>query len=120
MRGYHPKSHQRNLTCCFHLESLIINGRRNDEAVLSTQDKTYALREVSQSNSMLLCAIESRRAGNESSGPGSGGQLTMKVNVSSLLELTNVVPRLDRITTLLKASAYRGEHEEKNKVSMCS
>lgn len=99
-------------------ECLIINGRHNDEAVLSTQDKTHALREVSQSNSLLLCAIDDRRAdGGSRGGKASSKQMTMKVNISSVLELSQIVPRLDRVSTLLRGSAYEGDEEEKRKVS---
>ena len=43
--------------------SLTLNGRLTDDATLSTSDRTYALRQVSQSNSLLLCGIESENSG---------------------------------------------------------
>lgn len=46
-----------------------------------------------------------------------GPRLCLKSNVSQMLELVPVVPRLERIVELLQGSVYEGEAEEKGKVS---
>ncbi|CAO1639238.1 unnamed protein product [Sympodiomycopsis kandeliae] len=84
-------------------DCLVINGNENDEAVLSTDDATYALRQVNQSNSLLLCSLDQ------------DSRLDMKVNISSTLELTRIVPRLDRLGTLLRESSYTGQEDESRK-----
>ncbi|PWN18577.1 hypothetical protein BCV69DRAFT_284885 [Microstroma glucosiphilum] len=105
-------------------EHLVINGRHGDEAVLCTADKTYALREITQSNSLLLCSLvapqHSSGSFTESKGEGEGQgekgpRLCLKSNVSQMLELVPVVPRLERIVELLQGSMYEGEVEEKRK-----
>lgn len=58
-----PSSHHESrspLSLC----SLTINGRYMDEAVVCTSSRTYALRQVSQSNSLLLCSLLPRSRAN--------------------------------------------------------
>lgn len=104
------------------LPSLVINGRHGDEAVLCTADKTFALREITQSNSLLLCSLVTPQttasSPMEAEGKGENApRLCLKSNVSQMLELVPVVPRLERIVELLQGSVYEGEAEEKRKVS---
>ncbi len=90
---------------------LTIKGRYDDQAVLVTDNQTLALRAVSQSNSLLLCNIDVAPSTNEA-GP-SKPALYLRSNVTDTLELTPVVPRLDRLLGLLKASQYEGEEERR-------
>ncbi|SAM85715.1 uncharacterized protein UBRO_07026 [Ustilago bromivora] len=93
---------------------LTIKGRYDDQAVLTTDTQTLALRAVSQSNCLLLCSIDPAPPSFSSSadaGP-SKPALYLRSNVTDTLELTPVVPRLDRLLGLLKASQYEGEEEE--------
>ncbi|WFD01306.1 Ctf8p and Ctf18p associating protein [Malassezia yamatoensis] len=83
--------------------SLTLNGRLTDDATLSTSDRTYALRQVSQSNSLLLCGIESENSGEVPI------QLRMHQNASDLIELVPTSARLDRLSSLLDASMYYGQ-----------
>ncbi|WFD05893.1 Ctf8p and Ctf18p associating protein [Malassezia vespertilionis] len=83
---------------------LTFNGRLVDEAVLSTTNKTYAVRQVHQSNSLLLCAVEQ-------SGDG-GMYLRLHQNVADTIELVPTPPRLGRIVALLHDSEYAGEEAE--------
>ncbi|KAJ1036628.1 hypothetical protein NDA13_000159 [Ustilago tritici] len=93
---------------------LTIKGRYDDQAVLTTDTQTLALRAVSQSNSLLLCSIDPILPSfsfSADAGP-SKPALYLRSNVTDTLELTPVVPRLDRLLGLLKASQYEGEEEE--------
>lgn len=89
------------------LTRLTIKGRFDDQAVLTTDDQTFALRSVSQSNSLLLCSF------NTNLSLESKPLLYLRSNVTDTLELTPVVPRLQRLMGLLAASSYDGEDEEK-------
>ncbi|PWY99178.1 hypothetical protein BCV70DRAFT_201385 [Testicularia cyperi] len=90
------------------LERLTIKGRYDDQAVLTTDTQTFALRSVSQSNSLLLCNIAADPSSTSSSS-GSAPVLLLKSNVTDTLELHPVVPRLERLVGLLRASRYEGE-----------
>ncbi|KDN43679.1 hypothetical protein K437DRAFT_291082 [Tilletiaria anomala UBC 951] len=128
---------------------LTINGRYLDDATVCTESRTYNLRHVSQSNSLLLCTLlpassvtlaststrETSPASSDSavllkcsaasSGAGATacrqagheGQavLSLKCTVKDTLELQWAMPKLERIATLLKASAYRGPDEEERR-----
>lgn len=100
---------------------LTIKGRYDDQAVLVTDKQTLAMRAVSQSNSLLLCNIDAAPASlspSASSEPGpSKPALYLRSNVTDTLELTPVVPRLDRLLGLLRASQYEGEEEEEERRS---
>ncbi|KAL4399443.1 Ctf8p and Ctf18p associating protein [Malassezia pachydermatis] len=85
--------------------SLLFNGRLSDEATLVTQDATYAVRQVSQSNSLLLCALEDNPQAD-------GVHLRMRQNATDLLELVRTTPRLDRLPSLFEADAYTGQATE--------
>lgn len=78
------------------IHSLKIKGDPADEAVLCTNDKTYAVREVQQSNSVLLISLEE------------DNNLLIRDNVSSTLELIPTRPRLQVLDTLLRHSEYDG------------
>ena len=93
---------------------LTIKGRYEDQAVLVTDTQTLALRAVSQSNSLLLCNIDVAPSASSNAGP-SKPALYLRSNVTDTLELAPVVPRLDRLLGLLKASQYQGEEEEQRR-----
>lgn len=101
-----------------HPTRLTIKGRYDDQAVLVTDTQTLALRAVSQSNSLLLCNIDAapRAAGDDDAGP-SKPALYLRSNVTDTLELAPVVPRLDRLLGLLRASQYEGEEEEERRAA---
>ncbi|WFD20829.1 Ctf8p and Ctf18p associating protein [Malassezia caprae] len=83
---------------------LTFNGRMNDEAVLVTRDATYAVRQVSQTNSLLLCGLERN----------DDGELVLRMhqNARDTLELVRTSARLDRLAELLDADAYTGPDDE--------
>lgn len=88
---------------------LTIKGRYDDQAVLVTDTQTLALRAVSQSNSLLLCSIDAAPCSSGGEAGPSKPALYLRSNVTDTLELAPVVPRLDRLIGLLKASQYDGE-----------
>ena len=84
---------------------LILNGRLVDDATLSTEERTYAVRVVSQSNSLLLCTPGDDEQGN--------CNLRLHTNASELMELVPTPARVERLGALLGGGAeYAGEHAE--------
>ncbi|WFD35094.1 Ctf8p and Ctf18p associating protein [Malassezia cuniculi] len=83
--------------------SLAIHGRLTDDAALVTKDATYAVRQVSQTNSLLLCGPAERNGALE---------LQIHKNATDILELVPMAARLDRIPELLQESEYAGERAE--------
>ena len=79
-------------------------GRLSDEAVLVTQDATYAVRQVLQSNSRLLCSVETALDGEV--------QLRLRENVRETLEVVRTSALLDRLATLLQDDMYMGPADE--------
>ncbi|KAI8638869.1 sister chromatid cohesion protein Dcc1 [Parasitella parasitica] len=82
---------------------IVIKGLADDEAVLCTESKTYIVRQVNTSNSLLLVTKES-----------ASDQYTVHDTISSTIELLPCVPRLDRIDKLLKDSSYSGCENERD------
>lgn len=103
------------------LFSLTINGRFKDDAILSTTDKTYSIRQVSQSNSLLLCSTTKAKIDNLDSSTGDQDDeeesaLQLNTTLTSTLELLLVPPKLERISNLLKWSLYQGQEEEERRL----
>ncbi|BEI86217.1 hypothetical protein CcaverHIS002_0605040 [Cutaneotrichosporon cavernicola] len=78
--------------------SLTIKGRPSDDAVLCTADKTYALRGVSISNSLLVLRPP----------PSSADELHIRDIRHEVLECVPAPGRTERLHTLLRDSAWRG------------
>ncbi|KAI3623579.1 DCC1 [Malassezia furfur] len=83
---------------------LVLNGRAGDDAALTTPHRTYAVRQVSQSNSLLVCGVERAPAG--------GVQLRLHTNASDTLECVPTTARVDRLADLLDESAYTGADDD--------
>ncbi|KAI7863422.1 sister chromatid cohesion protein Dcc1 [Spinellus fusiger] len=81
--------------------NIVIKGLPEDEAVLCTDTKTYNVRQVSTSNTMLLTLPVSTQ-----------GVMTVLDELSSTIELLPCVPGLQRIDTLLEETRYAGEQQE--------
>lgn len=96
--------------------SLTINGRHGDEAVICSRGKTYALRQITQSNTILLCSLPSVDSGRSGETQKKGREgVVVRSNVSDLLEMVPIMPRLQRIGTLLYESRFEGDEEEGEK-----
>lgn len=82
--------------------SIVIKGLADDEAVLCTESKTYIVRQVNTSNSLLLTTKD----------PVSD-QHIVHDDVSSTIELLPCIARLSRIDELLRESSYSGSQNER-------
>lgn len=80
--------------------SLTIKGRPSDDAVLCTPTGTYTLRSVSVSNSLLVCRAPVRE--------GKGLELEIRDTSHEIIELVPQPPDVERIRSVLRASAWRG------------
>lgn len=76
--------------------SFSIKGQENEEAVLCTQDRTYTVRSVVLSNTILIV---------KSSDPG-GNSVDIRDQVNNILELAPCVPKLQKLDLLLKGKIY--------------
>ncbi|WAQ88074.1 hypothetical protein PtA15_9A199 [Puccinia triticina] len=87
-----------------------LRGRNDDEVVLTTPDKTFQLRTVQNSNSVLVCGTSRLDGENPKLG------LTVLKVVHETIELGDVTcfpgNRLDRIKQLLQPHLYTGETSE--------
>ncbi|RUP44259.1 sister chromatid cohesion protein Dcc1, partial [Jimgerdemannia flammicorona] len=86
--------------------SLSIKGLPDDDAVLCTNDTTYAVRNVQLSNSLLLISPSSDNADD------SEQTWSVHDNLSSIIELVPCLPRLERLNYLLDTNLYAGYEAE--------
>lgn len=95
--------------------SLEIRGYRTDAAVLVTNDHTYSLRGVQNSNSLLLCSSGANDTFGEAQtedGRGERNNLVIHETLHETLEVIQGVARTERLEGLLKSSEYIGEDAE--------
>src|SRR5712671_3536270 len=83
----------------------MIKGGPEDDAVLCTSDKTYNIRSVTLSNSVLLVSPSPHIDGSEN-------QVIIQDSLNELLELIPAVPKLHRMNILLKEHEWEEGHEE--------
>ncbi|CEI92736.1 hypothetical protein RMCBS344292_06989 [Rhizopus microsporus] len=79
--------------------SVVIKGLEEDDAVLCTESKTFAIRQINTSNSLLLV--------NQAN-----DKLFVKDNLSNTIELQPCLAKLGRIDELLSKTCYEGETKE--------
>jgi sister chromatid cohesion protein DCC1 len=84
----------------------MIKGGPEDDAVLCTSDKTYNIRSVTLSNSVLLVSPSPRLDGSEEN------QVVIQDSLNELLELVPAVPKLHRMNVLLKEHVWEEGHDE--------
>jgi sister chromatid cohesion protein DCC1 len=72
---------------------------------LCTSDKTYNIRSVTLSNSVLLVSPSPHIDGSEN-------QVVIQDSLNELLELVPAVPKLHRMNVLLKEHEWEEGHEE--------
>ncbi|KAG8936796.1 hypothetical protein FRC03_007606 [Tulasnella sp. 419] len=87
------------------LSHLTIRGRSTDDAVLCTRTKTYSIRSVAQSNSILVVT-----AAKDS--PEQSTNLIIQDQLSEIMELVPIVPKLSRLTGLLRECAYKEDEDQ--------
>jgi sister chromatid cohesion protein DCC1 len=83
----------------------MIKGGPEDDAVLCTLDKTYKIRSVTLSNSVLLVSPSPHVDGSEN-------QVVIQDSLNELLELVPAVPKLHRMNVLLKEHEWEEGHED--------
>ncbi|KAJ8086718.1 Ctf8p and Ctf18p associating protein [Marasmius tenuissimus] len=87
---------------------LNIKGEATEEAVLCTDDRTYALRSVNLSNTVVVATSPPY-----ASDAGFADEtLVIRDQVNQILELTPIVPKLHKLTTLLRGKEYHEDHED--------
>jgi sister chromatid cohesion protein DCC1 len=89
--------------------SLTVKGQANEDAVLCTNDKTFTMRSVILSNSVLVVTSspDSSLAGFPND------EVVIRDQVNEIMELTPSVPKLHKLATLLRGREYDEGQEEK-------
>lgn len=86
----------------------MIKGGPEDDAVLCTSNKTYNIRSVTLSNSVLVVSPHPHVDGSED-------QVVIQDSLNELLELAPAVPKLHRMIVLLKEHLWEeGQDEEED------
>ncbi|KAJ3570205.1 hypothetical protein NP233_g4564 [Leucocoprinus birnbaumii] len=78
---------------------LTIKGQPNEDAVLCTDEKTYALRSVALSNSVLVVTPDSAISSEREA-------VGIRDELHEILEIAPTVPKLHKLTTLLRGGEY--------------
>ncbi|KAF3778765.1 Sister chromatid cohesion protein [Nymphaea thermarum] len=94
---------------------VVIRGEPDEEAVLCTSSKTYALKFVSTSNSVFLVPPN----GCHSVGAETETEMDVTDSAASVvklapghMELVLVAPKLEKLKTLLKQRVYKGDYDD--------
>ena len=80
--------------------SLTVKGQPNEDAVLCTNDKTYALRSVALSNSALVVTSSAFDSSSEREA------VFIRDELHEILEITPTVPKLHKLGDLLRGREY--------------
>lgn len=83
----------------------MIKGGSEEDAVLCTSDRTYNVRSVTLSNSVLVLSPTPRIDGSED-------QVVIQDSLNELLELVPAVPKLHRMNVLLQEHVWEEGHED--------
>eukprot|EP00897_Mesotaenium_endlicherianum_P001159 jgi/Mesen1/11043/ME000099S10491 len=120
LRDLQPDNHKVFVT------RLSIKGSGDDEAVLCTESKTFALKFVSSTNTMLLlpplvnqagtpveenCGGQGDTPGAASSSSGKRTTLKVQADTAGHLELVEVAPKLDPLRSLLQERPYTPDED---------
>ncbi|KAG6869263.1 hypothetical protein C0993_000016 [Termitomyces sp. T159_Od127] len=90
------------------LFSLKIKGQSGEDAVLCTANKTFAVRSVVLSNSILVVTSPP----DASSLDFADDAVVIRDQVTEILELTPAVPKLHTLSTLLRGKEFDGDHDD--------
>ena len=87
---------------------LNIKGQSNEDAVLCTRDRTYALRTVVLSNSVLVVTAP------PDGGDSEAGRevVVIRDQLNEILELAPTIPRLHTLDALLRGQQYDEDNED--------
>ena len=93
------------------ISSLSIKGGPDEDAVLCTSDKTYTIRSVVLSNSVLVVTPSADLA----TGPNNDmPRIEVQESLSEILELAPTVPKLHRLRGLLRGMQWEEGHEDED------
>ncbi|KAF8205052.1 sister chromatid cohesion protein Dcc1 [Pholiota molesta] len=88
--------------------SLTIKGQPNEDAVLCTGDKTFAMRSIGLSNTILVVTpVQDDYASNFAN-----DALAIRDQVSEIMELIPAVPKMHKLTGLLRERQYDDSSED--------
>lgn len=107
-----PRVFRLPLTCapCL-VPRFSIKGQAGEDAVLCTEDRTYVVRSVTLSNSVLVVTRDA-----EDDWDDLGGTVVIRDTVNEILELTPTVPKLQKLSSLLQGREYTGDEDDENEV----
>lgn len=94
--------------------SFKIKGNPEEDAVLCTPDKTYAIRSVVLSNSVLVVTPGPPTVDEESGQEREVAVIRDQLN--EILELVPSIPKLHKLDTLLRGAEYGEEHEDEESI----
>ncbi|KAI0028385.1 sister chromatid cohesion protein Dcc1 [Vararia minispora EC-137] len=97
-------------------ERLSIKGSREEDAVLCTPDKTYAIRSVALSNSVLVLTSPPSKeaASTDMDIEDSSNHVVIQESLKEILELVPTVPKLHRLRTMLRGMEWEEGHEDED------
>jgi len=90
-----------------HHLSLCIKGDASEDAVLCTSDKTYSIRTVNLSNSVLVISPPP-----DTALEFSDDSIVIRDTVNQILELAPTVPKIAKLVGLLRGREYDESHED--------
>ena len=86
-----------------------IKGHSNDDAVLCTADKTYTMRSIVLSNTVLVATA----APDEHASDYSDGAVFIRDQINEIIELVPIVPKLHKLSALIRNRQYdEGQEDE--------
>lgn len=96
---------------------MVIKGQPNEDAVLCTSDKTYSLRSVVLSNSVLV-VTPPKDTEIADKGATESQDIIIRDQIHEILELVPCLPKLQRLGGLLRGREYDEGHEEDEEMSV--
>ena len=88
--------------------SFVIKGEPTEEAVLCTESKTYTLRSVVLSNSVLVVSPPT----DTNPATADNKDVVIRDQVHEILELVPTLPKLQKLGGLLRGREYAEGHDE--------
>lgn len=98
--------------------SFTIKGTPEEDAVLCTADKTYTIRSIVLSNSVLVVTPDpTSKDAEEDRDDDPAEEVFIRDQLNEIIELVPSVPRLHKLTSLLRGREYDEGHEDEDMAS---
>ncbi|KIJ99391.1 hypothetical protein K443DRAFT_102282 [Laccaria amethystina LaAM-08-1] len=94
--------------------SLIVKGQPGEDAVICTVDKTYSMRTVDLSNSVLVITPPPDAFASKFTDTG----VVIRDQLNEIIELAPIVPKLHKLSTLLRGREYDDEEHDEDASSV--